>query len=105
MDSLVVIVFGYFIFSAVHSFILDPEDKIVQNHFSDEDLQEIIDSPRPSTPQLSFEVAEYLSKFSTISKLMDVREILNTPDNRFGKEYMRELHHDLDYIKYALYTM
>ncbi|RUS32801.1 hypothetical protein BC938DRAFT_474232 [Jimgerdemannia flammicorona] len=97
--------FGYIISSGTHSFILDTEDDNVRNHFNDKDFQEITTAPQPSVPQLSEDVAEYLSRFSTKMKIADVRETLLSQDERFGRGYTKDAYHDLDYIRYALHTM
>ncbi|RUP46190.1 hypothetical protein BC936DRAFT_147238 [Jimgerdemannia flammicorona] len=97
--------FGYIISSGTHSFILDTEDDNVRNHFNDKDFQEITAAPQPSVPQLSEDVAEYLSRFSTKMKIADVRETLFSQDERFGRGYTKDAYHDLDYIRYALYTV
>ncbi|RUS35394.1 hypothetical protein BC938DRAFT_470670 [Jimgerdemannia flammicorona] len=97
--------FGYIISSGTHSFILDTEDDNVRNHFNDKDFEEITTAPQPSVPQLSEDVAEYLSRFSTKMKVADVRETLNSQDERFGRGYTRDAYHDLDYIRYALHTV
>ncbi|RUS34368.1 hypothetical protein BC938DRAFT_480968 [Jimgerdemannia flammicorona] len=90
---------------AIHSFILDTDDEIIQKHFSNADLEEIIDTPGPIIPDLFDEVAEYLSQFSGKTNLTDIREIMNKSDTRFDKNYVRDLYHDLDYIRFALYAI
>ncbi|RUP50053.1 hypothetical protein BC936DRAFT_140544 [Jimgerdemannia flammicorona] len=90
---------------AIHSFILDTDDEIIQKHFSNADLEEIIDTPGPIIPELFDEVAEYLSQFSGKTNLTDIREIMNKSDTRFDKNYVRDLYHDLDYIRFALYAI
>jgi hypothetical protein len=103
--NVIVIMFSLILTSAVHSFILDVDDEIIRRHFNNADLQEIADTPWPIIPELSDEVAGYLSKFSGLTRLTDIREMLNSHDDRFGRNYNRYSHHDLDYIRFAIHAM
>lgn len=47
----------------MHSFIIDVNDEIIKNHFSEDELQEIEDFPSPEVPDISPDVIDYLKKF------------------------------------------
>ena len=49
--------------SAVHSFILDVEDELVMEHFTETELREIDNTSIPEVPELSNEIDEFLNKF------------------------------------------
>jgi hypothetical protein len=49
--------------SAIHSFILDVEDELIMEHFTEEELEEISSAPIPEVPELSDEVNDFLCKF------------------------------------------
>ncbi|CAG8700541.1 16043_t:CDS:2, partial [Racocetra fulgida] len=47
--------------SALHSFILDVEDEVVLNHFTEEEMEEIVQVSGPAVPELSENVIDCLS--------------------------------------------
>ncbi|CAG8620838.1 4193_t:CDS:10 [Ambispora gerdemannii] len=49
---------------AVHSFILDVDDGIIFQHFSEAELDEIDCTPGPQVPELSEEITGFLNKFA-----------------------------------------
>ncbi|CAG8544441.1 11597_t:CDS:2 [Ambispora leptoticha] len=48
---------------AVHSFILDVDDGIINQHFNEAELDEIDYAPGPQVPELSEEITGFLNKF------------------------------------------
>jgi hypothetical protein len=50
--------------SAVHSFILDIDDELVADCFTETELREIELTPIPEVPELSDEVNDFLDKFT-----------------------------------------
>ncbi|CAI2175886.1 19774_t:CDS:2 [Funneliformis geosporum] len=87
---------------AIHSFILDVEDELIMEHFTQEELEEIDSIPIPEVPELSKEVDDFLRKFLGKINLNEIRQIIK--ESIFGNDYDREKHHDVDYISLALYS-
>jgi hypothetical protein len=56
--------------SAVHSFILDVDDKLIAEHFTEAELREIEDTPIPEVSELSDEIVNLLNKF--IGKVINI---------------------------------
>ncbi|CAG8615598.1 10673_t:CDS:2, partial [Paraglomus occultum] len=48
---------------AVHSFILDVEDELIMEHFTETELREIDNTSIPEVPELSNEIDVFLNKF------------------------------------------
>ncbi|PKK76475.1 hypothetical protein RhiirC2_772491 [Rhizophagus irregularis] len=88
---------------AIHSFILDVEDELIMEHFTEEELEEISSAPIPEVPELSDEVNDFLCKFLGKINLNEIRQIIK--ESIFGDDYNREKHHDVDYICLALYSL
>ncbi|CAB4427528.1 unnamed protein product [Rhizophagus irregularis] len=88
---------------AIHSFILDVEDELIMEHFTEEELEEISSAPIPEVPELSDKVNDFLCKFLGKINLNEIRQIIK--ESIFGDDYNREKHHDVDYICLALYSL
>ncbi|CAG8662952.1 1656_t:CDS:2, partial [Paraglomus brasilianum] len=88
---------------AVHSFILDVEDELVMEHFTETELREIDNTSIPEVPELSNEIDEFLNKFLGKTNLNEIRQIIK--ESSFGNDYDHEKHHDLDYICLALHSL
>ncbi|GBB84115.1 hypothetical protein RclHR1_10750004 [Rhizophagus clarus] len=88
---------------AIHSFILDVEDKLIMEHFTREELEEIDSTPIPEVPELPKEVDNFLCKFLGKTNLNEIRQTIK--ESMFGNDYNREKHHDVDYICLALYSL
>ncbi|CAB5396375.1 unnamed protein product [Rhizophagus irregularis] len=88
---------------AIHSFILDVEDELIMEHFTEEELKEIEGTTIPKIPDLSDEIDDFLGKFLGKTNLNKIRQIIK--ESMFGNDYNREKHHDVDYICLALYSL
>ncbi|CAG8561366.1 8290_t:CDS:10 [Ambispora leptoticha] len=88
---------------AVHSFILDVEDELIMEHFTETELREIDNTSIPEVPELSNEIDEFLNKFLGKTNLNEIRQIIK--ESSFGNDYDHEKHHDLDYICLALHSL
>ncbi|CAG8701917.1 9102_t:CDS:10 [Funneliformis caledonium] len=89
----------------VHSFIMDVDDNEVKTHFSEDELHEIKSASRPVVTPISDEVVDYLEQINEKSSLREVRDFINQCDERLGKSYDRSKNHDIDYIRYSVYSM
>ncbi|PKC55462.1 hypothetical protein RhiirA1_117619 [Rhizophagus irregularis] len=87
----------------VHSFILDVDDKLIAEHFTEAELREIEDTPIPEVSELSDEIVNLLNKFVGKTNLNEIRQIIK--EESFGNNYDREKHHDMDYICLALHAL
>ncbi|GBC02068.1 hypothetical protein RclHR1_04430018 [Rhizophagus clarus] len=90
---------------ACHSFIVDVDDEAIKKHFNEDECREIYDASGPEVPQLSQDIIEYLAKFTDKRSLKEVRKTINEPDERFDAKYDKNVYHDLDYIRFALYAL
>ncbi|CAG8503810.1 17093_t:CDS:10, partial [Cetraspora pellucida] len=90
---------------SVHSFIIDTEDEIIKQHFREYELEEIDNEHVPKAPDLSQDVIDYLNKFINVTSANEVRSIIGEQDDRLNANYDSSKHHDLDYIRFVLYTM
>ncbi|CAI2167142.1 12208_t:CDS:10 [Funneliformis geosporum] len=90
---------------SIHSFIIDTDDEIIKEHFSEHELEKIDDAPVPEVPDLPHNVIEYLNKFINVTSTKEARSLINEHDNRFNASYDPSIHHDLDYIRFALYAL
>ncbi|RIA96714.1 hypothetical protein C1645_358445 [Glomus cerebriforme] len=90
---------------ASHSFIVDVDDEAIKQHFNEDECLEIYDASGPEVPQLSQEIIEYLARFTDKRSLKEVRKTINEPDERFDAKYDKDIYHDLDYIRFALYAL
>ncbi|GBC08988.1 hypothetical protein RclHR1_08520014 [Rhizophagus clarus] len=88
---------------AIHSFILDVEDELIMEHFTEKELEEIEGTTIPEVPDLSDEIDDFLGKFLGKTNLNEIRQIIK--ESMFGNDYNREKHHDEDYICLALYSL
>ncbi|CAG8670334.1 12556_t:CDS:10, partial [Funneliformis caledonium] len=88
---------------AVHSFILDVDDKLIAEHFTEAELREMEDTPIPEVSELSDEIINLLNKFTGKTNLNEIRQIIK--EVSFGSNYDREKHHDMDYICLALHAL
>ncbi|RIA87204.1 hypothetical protein C1645_740297 [Glomus cerebriforme] len=88
---------------AVHSFILDIEDELIVEHFTETELREIDNTSIPEVPELSNEIDGFLNKFLGKTNLNEIRQIIK--ESSFGNDYDHEKHHDLDYICLALHSL
>lgn len=61
--SIVIVLTAFLFLSAVHSFILDIDDEVIRQHFSEVELNEIDSVSGPQVPELSSDVIDCLSKF------------------------------------------
>ncbi|CAG8671365.1 4793_t:CDS:2, partial [Paraglomus occultum] len=61
---------------AVHSFILDVDDGIIRQHFSEAELDEIDCIPGPQLPELSEEITGFLNKFAGKTSLKEIRKLI-----------------------------
>ncbi|KAG9296779.1 hypothetical protein G9A89_002176 [Geosiphon pyriformis] len=88
-----------------HSFIIDTDDEIIKQHFTELELEEIDNASVPEVPDLAQDIIEYLNKFINIDSAKKVRSIISEQDDRFNINYDSSIHHDLDYIRFALYAL
>ncbi|CAG8648635.1 1161_t:CDS:10 [Ambispora leptoticha] len=88
---------------AVHSFILDIDDELVADCFTETELREIELTPIPEVPELSDEVNDFLDKFIGKTNLKEIRQLIK--ELSFGIDYDCEKHHDMDYICLALHAL
>ncbi|GBB89332.1 hypothetical protein RclHR1_01600004 [Rhizophagus clarus] len=88
---------------AVHSFILDIDDELVADCFTETELREIELTPIPEVPELSDEVDHFLNKFVGKTNLKEIRQLIK--EASFGIDYDYEKHHDMDYICLALHAL
>ncbi|CAB4401376.1 unnamed protein product [Rhizophagus irregularis] len=58
---------------AVHSFILDVEDELIMEHFTETELREIDNTSIPEVPELSNEIDEFLNKFLGKTNLNEIQ--------------------------------
>ncbi|CAJ0919192.1 18853_t:CDS:10 [Entrophospora sp. SA101] len=65
----------------VHSFIVDVDDELIKQHFSE---------------------AERLETENECKTLKEIRKTIIEPDERFDMKYDQDAYHDLDYIRFAL---
>ncbi|KAF0482066.1 hypothetical protein F8M41_023487 [Gigaspora margarita] len=56
-------------------------------------------------PDLSQDVIDYLNKFINVTSTNKVRSIIGEQDDRLNANYDSSKHHDLDYIRFVLYTI
>ncbi|CAJ0765136.1 24050_t:CDS:2, partial [Entrophospora sp. SA101] len=77
--------------------------KYLEEEFRKE-LEEISAIPCPAVTTLSNDTMNYLSKFIDKKSIKEFCGVLNEFDERFGASYDREKHHDIDYIRMALYS-
>ncbi|CAG8649133.1 13499_t:CDS:10, partial [Racocetra persica] len=89
----------------IHSFIVDVDDELMKQHFSEAELLEIENEHAPEVPQLSQDIINYLLKFYDKKTLKEIRKAINEYDERFDVEYNQDVYHDLDYIRFALYAL
>lgn len=61
---------------AVHSFILDIDDELVADCFTETELREIKFTPIPEVPELSDEVNDFLNKFIGKTNLKEIRQLI-----------------------------
>ncbi|CAG8450430.1 5569_t:CDS:2, partial [Cetraspora pellucida] len=87
---------------AIHSLILDTEDELIMEHFTKEELEKIEGTAIPEVPDLSDEIDNFLGKFIA-KNLNEIRQMIK--ESMFGNDYNREKHHDVDYIRLALYSL
>ncbi|CAG8714941.1 7185_t:CDS:10, partial [Funneliformis mosseae] len=81
---------------AVYSFILDVDDILIAEHFTEAELYEIENTPIPEVSELSDEIINLINKFTCKQIIKEVS---------FSSNYDREKHHDMDYICLALYAL
>ncbi|CAH1768601.1 4734_t:CDS:2 [Entrophospora sp. SA101] len=65
----------------VHSFIVDVDDELIKQHFSE---------------------AERLETENECKTLKEIRKTIIEPDERFDMKYDQDAYHDLDYIRFAV---
>ncbi|CAG8511614.1 165_t:CDS:2, partial [Acaulospora colombiana] len=88
---------------AVHSFILDVDDKLILEHFSETELYEIDRAAGPQVPELSDCITELLHGFVDKTSLKEIRETIM--DKIVGRNYDNENHHCYDYVINALNSL
>ncbi|CAG8754318.1 26524_t:CDS:2, partial [Gigaspora margarita] len=88
---------------AIHSFILDVEDEVVLNHFTEKEMVEIDQVPGPAVPELSENVIDCLSKFAGKTDLHEIGKILK--EVAFDDKYNIKNNHDVDYIIFAIHAL
>ncbi|CAG8463353.1 12236_t:CDS:2 [Acaulospora colombiana] len=68
---------------AIHSFILDVEDELIMEHFTEKELEEIEGTTIPVVPDISDEIDNFLSKFLGKTNLNEIRQIIK--ESKFGE--------------------
>jgi len=89
----------------IHSFIIDVDNSKVRTHFTEEELYEIKRASIPDVPPISDEIVDYLEQINGKSSLKEVRDFINQYDERLGESYNRSESHDIDYIRYSVYSI
>ncbi|CAJ0647881.1 21095_t:CDS:2 [Entrophospora sp. SA101] len=81
-----------------HSFILDPDDNSYINDkiFTKEELEEIRDYKKRELPEIPEDLINYIMKFSD-NKIHELRRSLTNDNESISENYVRELHHDIDW--------
>ncbi|CAG8585714.1 22758_t:CDS:10, partial [Racocetra persica] len=87
-----------------HSFIIDVNYEVIKKHFNDVELQEI-EFPSPEVPDLSEDIIRYLNTFMDKNSASDMCTVLNKHNEIFDKKYDPKIHHDLDFIRFAIYAI
>nr|CAG8521871.1 7649_t:CDS:2 [Entrophospora candida] len=84
-----------------HSFIVDMDDELIKQHFSEAERLEMENECVLEIPQLSQVIIDYLIKFND----KEICKAINEPDERFDMKYDQDAYHELDYIRFALYAL
>ncbi|RIA85517.1 hypothetical protein C1645_830669 [Glomus cerebriforme] len=77
---------------AIYSFILNIDDEVIRQHFSEVELNKIDSVSGPQVPE-----------FSSDTSLKKIQEIIK--DSMLGNKYEHEKNYDIDYIIFAIYVL
>ncbi|RUP49760.1 hypothetical protein BC936DRAFT_141542 [Jimgerdemannia flammicorona] len=103
-----------------HSFVLDPNDNayINENIFTQEELREIRAYNRAEPPDMPDNLLQYLmtyealylylSNYMTVpgqNTVYELRQSLLQPLDTIGNNFVHEIHHDFDWIQYAIHAI
>ncbi|CAG8715188.1 7630_t:CDS:2, partial [Funneliformis mosseae] len=90
--------------SCLHSFIINDADADVKGLFSDVEWKEITGSEVKENLKIGLSLRDLMIKY-TVKSIKELRKIIYEPFILDGSEYDKNLHHDLDFINYAYWSM
>ncbi|RUP46691.1 hypothetical protein BC936DRAFT_146630 [Jimgerdemannia flammicorona] len=104
--------------SLCHSFILNPDDAVYINDgiFTKTELEEIRSHNRRELPDMPDDLLKHMMTFAKVivnlrdglpvsGTIQELRKQLQQPIDAIGDNFIREIHHDLDWLQYAMYTL